>query len=619
MEQITRQRIAMAGPRRREIWRTAFSIALSLFLLAAGVLPEMAQAQSSRRTEGPPPVERKPGAPPWPRDFEIGLEAARAFAFYFGLVDDEEMLQRVTNIAYQVAAQTGHPDYLYTFNILDIDDPNALALPGGFIFITRGMMEQNLSDDALAHLLGHELAHVTERHFARSERLAGLLSLLQTAVLVAAIVAVPQSRSGGYDYDEHSDRYRLSASGKDAAIQGTTIFGGLFRELLVRGYGRGLEVEADRIGRRYAGRAGFAMSGGVELMNTLRDRIYEDMEYGYWRTHPFFQERVDKARAASDAGGSPPPDTETRAYRAQIQDRMARLADTILNDDLAIFLYESALRIGPDGAHAVVVHRQKLERRVEAVRKQADVFRRLTPIIAEYDSLVARVHEEVRVPEEEVRRLETGRDELIAERENLFPKAKERIAQGSASTRILETFLENYPDDPEATELKFVLAEQYALTNRADQAALELDEQLAIWSADEDAPLRERAVGMLGTLVPKTEDLTTNQILLERSPSDSVRSWAGARLEVLASELDSLEIGSRFLARYPDSEQADTVRERVEELARKQYHKARIQESLGKMQEALDTYHEVLLMASATEAARKSRAGIERIQALEAR
>lgn len=578
-------------------------------------------ARSQMRPEGPPPVERTPDAPPWPKDFEIGLEAARAFAYYFGLVRTDSLVSRVTEIGYQVASQAGHPEYLFTFNILDMDDPNALALPGGFIFITKGMLDQGLSDQALAHVIGHEIAHVTSRHFARSEKVESLLSLLQTAVTVAAVIATPESNSGGYDYDETTGQYRLSASGKMAALQGTTIFGGLFRELLVRGYSRGLEVEADQVGRKYAGRAGYQMSGGIELMTKLEERTYENREYGYWTTHPLFEERIIKARAAVDGSVmTPPPAQEVRSYRTEIQARMARLAETIKNDDLALFLFETALRVGPSGPQTVSIARQKLERQVAFERRKPDIFREYTPIAAEYDSLLDAVHAAPQgIAETEIRRITTSRDELVLDRKNIREKARDRVLAPTAGVQTLETYLVNFPEDSLATDLRFRLAEQYRLTKRADRAALELDDLLveSLGSEPPDTTQVTRSLDAIRRTIPDTKELVTNQRLILTTPSDSVRSWATSHLEVLAADLDSLEIGSRFLASYPHSEQADVVQQKVEELANIRYRKARLHESLGNYQEALDGYHAVALLAPSTEASKQARAGIERISARE--
>ena len=125
---------------------------------------------------------------------------------------------------------------------------------------------------------------------------------------------------GGYvDQDPETNRWRVSYGGKDAAVEATNVFGSLFRELLVRGYGRGLEMEADEIGRRYAKNAGFPIEGGAQMLEQLHAHIFEDQEYGYWRTHPYFTDRVARARAAGVGSGQPPTPREVAAYREYIE------------------------------------------------------------------------------------------------------------------------------------------------------------------------------------------------------------------------------------------------------------------------------------------------------------
>ena len=593
-----------------------------------------AMAQSSGQApQVPPPVRRTPDAPAWPTDFEVGLEGARIFADYFGVVETDSLLQRVNRIGYQVASQTGQPDYLFTFQILDTPDANAMALPGGFIFITRGILEQGLSDHALAHLFGHELGHVTERHFARSNRVETLLSLIQTAAMVAALVAVPSSPSGGYDYDEHEQAYRRSVGGKEAAFQGTSIFGSLFSELLSRGYARGLELEADEIGRRFAGRAGHPMSGGVELMSTLRGRIYEDQQFGYWSTHPYFDERLQKASAALDAGGSRPHPSEVQEYREQTQARLAQLAETVIDDDVAMFLYRCALRANPSGPRTIPVAHQLLARRAQIENRKKDILRSITPIVAGYDSLLTLAQTEM-VTDSERRRLVSERDRLLEERQALYARSVAIVDSPGAGVQFLELFLENYPEDPRRREIVMRLAEQYRLADRPDRAALTLNRLVGeVWGesspaielvsqetpAKENNSWRARSVEALRRTVPETTELTTNQRILDTSPSDSVRHWARTRLFELAADFDSLELGSRYLAKYPDSEAADAVRAQIEALAQKRVLQGRLHESLARYQEALDQYNEVILLAPGSKAAATARAGIERVHQLSGR
>lgn len=634
-----------------------------MYLALCGLLvanPETSRGQDE--IHEPPPIRRTRGAPEWPRDFETGLRAARAFATHFGVVETDSLLRRVNDIGYQVASVTGRGDVLFTFHILDVPDPNAFALPGGFVFVTRGILELGLTDEDLAHLLGHECAHVTERHFARADRVGGVLSLLETAAMVAAVFVAPGSSGGGYDQDPETGRWRQSVTGSAAAAQATSIFGGLFRELLVRGYGRGLEMEADEVGRRSAIRAGYAASGGVGLMEKLHAQIYEDQEYGYWRTHPFFDDRVAKARAVRDSDRPTTNEAETAAYRDRTSARLSGLAASIdeapelvppgtkdphgrqvqvhdlglEEESTALFLHRAALAADPSGGSSLTVELRLLQKRAERLHRRPEVFRSYGPLIADYDSLLEKA---ALLGSEfaEVRRAEAERDDLDQERRSAHPNALALIDRSDTGVTFLELFLANYPTDSRAPSIRYRLAEQYCLLERTDDAALhlatlarerptlgaetdlvpeharasespELDpDSLAFW--------RTRSREKLRVVLPEAKELTTLAVVLSRADSDSVRVWAERGLANRAAGLDSLEIGSRFLDRYPDSPYAGAVEIRVETLAEKRYYQARLYESLQRYQDALTIYNELLLLAPRSRAAALSREGITRVQA----
>ena len=461
------------GPRSRRLSPPALTGWLTLFCCIAAILvtdivsttPASAQPRGRPGEGGGPPVRKREANVDWPKDFEVGLQAAQSFVEHFGLVTADSVVARINDVGYQVASQAAHPDYVFTFHVLDVPDANALALPGGFIFVTKGMLDLGVSDEALAHLLGHELAHVTERHFARADRINGLLSLLQTAALVAAIVAVPSGNSG-YDYDPYTGELRTDYTNKEAAITGTSIFGGLFRELLVRGYSRGLEMEADETGRRFAGRAGYPMSGGVELMSVLDRRIYEDQQYGYWRTHPYFEDRVRKARAARDAGGSPPDTTQIKAYRMQIQNRLAGLAQQVKERSTSLFLYSASLRAGPGDASTVAVGASTVTAAGRVATAEKPVLRSYGPLVTDYDTLLAIAGRTPNVPDATMRRLESERNDLADERHEIYDDLLRIVDSPEAGTLFLELFLENFPNDPRTTEIRYRVAEQYRLTDR---------------------------------------------------------------------------------------------------------------------------------------------------------
>ncbi len=554
----------------------------------------------------PGPIRRPPGAPDWPDGFEIGLQAARAYAFHFGLVQDDTLLSRINRLGYAVTSQAGRPDILFTFHILDVPDANAFALPGGFIFLTKGMTDLHLPDEALANLLGHEASHVTGNHFSRAGRVDTALSLLQTAAVIAALVMVPSSNnSGGYDRDPETGEWRTSLAGKEAAVQGTSLFGSVFRELLQRGYSRTLEFEADDRGRRLAVRAGFPSRGSLVLMEELHRRIFEDEEFGYWRTHPYFTDRVARARAAAGEIPMQPDSTEEEAYRRDLGRRLSILAGSVLDEPTAIFVQRSALRAAFGSESSLEVEHDLLRMRAARMGMRKPILRAYGPLIADYDSLQARASRRS-AASDFLAGLRAERDSLHQRRRDSYEQLKEILTRDNAGTPFLELFLANFPDDPEAPVVGLRLAERYRLTDRADAAALALAR-----TADDDAAARRA----LRAVLPQTKELRTAGKILHDAMSDSVRQWASARLEAQTAALDSLELGSRFLQEFPDADVSERVRGKVEDLALKRYYEARLRESMQDFQAALDGYNALVLLAPRTRAARLSREGIDRIQA----
>ncbi len=584
------------------------------------MLPAICSEALAGQDRGAPPesgpYRRTPGAPPWPRDFEFGLQIARAYSHYFGLVEEDSLLQHMNRLGYEVASQAGRNDILFTFHIIDIPDPNAFALPGGFIFLTRGMVEMRLPDEALANLLGHEIVHVADNHFARGNRLAGILNLLHTAATVAALIVVPSTPGGGWDVDHDTGMVRASLVGKEAAYYGASIFGGVLGELLMRGYSRTLEFEADDRGRRYAARAGYPVSGSVILLEELHRRVHEDHEYGYWRTHPFFEDRVARARAARDAGGRPPDSGEVARYRADVQGRLFALGSSILDEDTALFVMRAALRAGPGGATGSEVEHRLLTIRADRQRRQAPLLRSYGPIIDGYDTLIDRIGGDGELSSLRAELIHE-RQVLDGERADLRPGMLEALESPNPRTLLLELFLESFPDDPVAPDARSRLADQYRLSNRPDEAALLLDETIrrSLESGDAKRDPDTSLDQMRRVMDQVRSPLTTQRILLG-TRSDSVRTWAESRLHAQVAELDSLELACRFVQEYPDSPISAAVNSRLEEMAIARHREGRLKESLGDFQAALNLYNELILLAPRTQGAELSRQGVARIQGL---
>ena len=98
------------------------------------------------------------------QDVEIGTASAVEVERQFPLVSDHEVLAYVNDIGQRLAAQAGGPNFSYQFRVINSSDLNAFALPGGFVYINRGILDEASNEGEVAGVLAHEIAHVSLRH-----------------------------------------------------------------------------------------------------------------------------------------------------------------------------------------------------------------------------------------------------------------------------------------------------------------------------------------------------------------------------------------------------------------------------------------------------------------------
>lgn len=600
-------------------------VALGLVLLH-GLLGPMGEALAASAAGSAWPARiltaapsGQPTAPPFridQGDFDLGLEVALAVTREIGLVEDDEELARINDIGARIGLAADDASTVLSFYVVPIDVPNAFAVPGGFVFITKGLLDIGLSDDALAHLLGHEVTHVRNRHSARMGTWSAITSLIQTAVMVG--LAVGASHAGGGTATRTVDEYgveRVSMTGSQAALEGTAVFSSVFRELFLRGFSRKLETEADEVGYRLATRAGYDPAGGVELLETLHRRIYEDANYGYWRTHPYFTDRAAGARARMGARQAPADSAAVDRYRLRAQSTLVREARE-QDGAAANLLYRTAVRSGPGaGAEAQVeleVARFNLAREAE----KPVVAQQLRPIAVTADSAVARITRSApaKTDDPTVAALRAERDRVTSRLADNLPVVLEVLATpGAAANSTLETFLENYPEHPRADSVRLMLARRYIRQDRAN-AAIPLLNELAHMAASDS--LHDSGHAELRRAIDEVTDPAVCYGVVDSPPDTAIADRARERMRTLVADLDSLEVGGRFLKQWPDTPYSEEVASRVAALANDTARFARVYEAGGKPQEALDLYNRVVLLAPGTDAAEEAIRGIERIQGL---
>ena len=223
------------------------------------------------------------------QEIALGQQADAEFRLGMGVYDDPRLIGYVEEIGYQLAAASHRPELPWTFTIVDSPAINAFALPGGYIYLTRGIMAY-LGDEAeLAGVLGHEIGHVTARHSVQAYTRATGAQL----GLVLGQIFVPPMRAAPYGSPNLTD---LAGSGLG---------------LLFLKFGRDDEQQADRLGAEYAGAAGWDPQGVPDMLSTLSqiDEISDRRGTPNWlSTHPDPADRVAEVAptvAAVTTAGDP--------------------------------------------------------------------------------------------------------------------------------------------------------------------------------------------------------------------------------------------------------------------------------------------------------------------------
>lgn len=203
----------------------------------------------------------------------IGKRAHREIMNKFGYYPDAALQAYVIQIGQRVLREAESTPFEYQFTIVDIPLINAFAVPGGFVYVTRGILAALNSEAELAAVLGHEIAHITSHHSAKQ-----ITRALGAQILTLGLAV-------------------LSPGGREHTGAWAALSGEIFTQILL-GYGREAELEADEKGLRSAVKAGYDPSAMVSFMRTLQlqTRLSAMGYHALRATHPDTFERIDRAR-----------------------------------------------------------------------------------------------------------------------------------------------------------------------------------------------------------------------------------------------------------------------------------------------------------------------------------
>ncbi|HWM90765.1 MAG TPA: M48 family metalloprotease [Thermoanaerobaculia bacterium] len=200
------------------------------------------------------------------QEIAMGREADQQIVQSLGLYEDQDVQAYVDRLGKQLAAESERPDLPWTFRVVDDPVVNAFALPGGYIYVTRGLMTHLTSEAELASVIGHEIGHVTGRHSVEQMSKAQLAQI----GLIAGMVLSPELAEFG----------NLAQTGLS---------------LLFLKYGRDHEREADDLGLRYMARKQYdarEMVGVFEVLKRVSEAQGQGRVPGWLSTHPAPENRV---------------------------------------------------------------------------------------------------------------------------------------------------------------------------------------------------------------------------------------------------------------------------------------------------------------------------------------
>src|SRR4051794_26572152 len=145
--------------------------------------------------------------------FGKSLKAAQQALAEYGVYDNPTQLARINRIGYELAQQSAYQKFPFTFTLVDMPVPNAVSLPGGQIFVTRGMLDLGVSDDMMANVLGHEIGHVVLEHYKHLERRATLMNILSNVLLAGVLISADRSRPRNVPEAPYDPRVGYEAPG----------------------------------------------------------------------------------------------------------------------------------------------------------------------------------------------------------------------------------------------------------------------------------------------------------------------------------------------------------------------------------------------------------------------
>src|SRR5947207_810706 len=204
------------------------------------------------------------------QDVEIGQQSAAAAQQQLPLLNDSQVNAYVNNIGQRLAANAGGPQFQYQFRVVNASDINAFALPGGFIYVNRGVLDQAHNEGEVAGVLAHEISHVALRHGTHQA---------SKAYAAQAGISILSGILGG----------RVG----QGTAQVINAVGGIGLNALFLKYSRDLETQADVRGSQILAASGYSPVDMVNFFKTL-ENVDKSRKASWLSDHPAPTDRIER-------------------------------------------------------------------------------------------------------------------------------------------------------------------------------------------------------------------------------------------------------------------------------------------------------------------------------------
>ncbi|MFZ9708959.1 MAG: M48 family metalloprotease, partial [Steroidobacteraceae bacterium] len=236
-------------------------------------------------------------------EYRLGLSVVRSLRDQGLVLEDPEVTDYIQNLGSRIVAQVRDSEQRFTFFVVRDSSINAFALPGGFIGVHYGLITATANESQLASVLAHEIAHVTQRHIARSIQAQGRQGIAAAAALLASVLV------------------GMATGSSDAVQAGIAIAQGTSLQQQIN-FTRANEYEADRVGISFLAAAGFDPQGMPDFFETLsrRSGLAGSALPEFLRTHPVTTNRIAETR--DRAAQLPPTRREESIAYAFVRERV---------------------------------------------------------------------------------------------------------------------------------------------------------------------------------------------------------------------------------------------------------------------------------------------------------